>query len=141
MMEVDENELFDRILMEAGGFGKYQVALLFMSLLASTFAACNHLSPIYLTYTPKFHCIKGDGIKVSNPNIPEECLYLNQSCVEWKYDQDVFTSTVVTQFDLVCHQAALLPTIASSYMSGVIFPFLARKFKYSIFFFRLSLLF
>ena len=59
---MDENELFDKILQEIGGFGKYQIFLLFLSLITSIFAACNHLSPIYLTFTPTFQCTKGDGI-------------------------------------------------------------------------------
>ena len=35
-MEVDENELFDKILQEIGGFGKYQKFLLFLRLCSFT---------------------------------------------------------------------------------------------------------
>ena len=56
---IDNNELFDLILKEIGGFGRYQKCLLALSFFSSILAACNHLSPIYLTYTPNYECIKG----------------------------------------------------------------------------------
>ena len=48
-----------------------------------------------------------------------QCHFEGRQCVTWAYETDLFNSTVVTQFDLVCENAKLLPTIASSYMSGV----------------------
>ena len=52
----DENHFFDLIIQEIGGFGRFQKFLLFLSSISSVIAACNHLSPIYLTYTPCFEC-------------------------------------------------------------------------------------
>ena len=63
---VDSNQLFDSILKEIGGFGRYQKFLLALSFFSSILCACNHLSPIYLTYTPDYECIEGD----SNQTIP-----------------------------------------------------------------------
>ncbi len=56
---VDSNELFDLVLKETGGFGRYQIGLLLLGLFSCLAAACNHLSPIYLAYVPKYHCIQG----------------------------------------------------------------------------------
>ena len=60
MENIDNNQLFDLILKESGGFGRYQKLLLVLSLFVSILAASNHLSPIYLTYTPDYECIEGD---------------------------------------------------------------------------------
>ena len=65
---IESNQLFDVILKEAGGFGRYQKLLLILSLFVSILAACNHLSPIYLTYTPHYECIEGDSNQII-PNI------------------------------------------------------------------------
>ena len=55
---LDDSHLFDLILHEVGGLGRYQIFLLLMSLLCSFIAAFNHLSPIYLAFNPKhFECI------------------------------------------------------------------------------------
>ena len=53
----DEIHTFDLIIQETGGFGRFQQIILLLSLISSVVAACNHLSPIYLTYTPCFDCI------------------------------------------------------------------------------------
>ena len=55
----DEIHTFDLIIQETGGFGRFQQMILVLSLISSVVAACNHLSPIYLTYTPcfDFSCI------------------------------------------------------------------------------------
>ena len=52
----DEFHTFDLIIQETGGFGRFQQIILLLSLISSVVAACNHLSPIYLTYTPCFDC-------------------------------------------------------------------------------------
>ena len=57
----DDNYFFDLIIQEIGGFGRFQKLILFLSSIASVTAACNHLSPIYLTYTPCFECSNNDN--------------------------------------------------------------------------------
>ena len=60
---LDENQIFDLIIKDIGGFGLFQKSLLFLSIFASLVAACNHLSPIYLTYTPDFQCADNNTIQ------------------------------------------------------------------------------
>ena len=64
LKDIESNQLFDLILKEVGGFGRYQKLLLVLSLFVSILAACNHLSPIYLTYTPDYKCIEGDSNQI-----------------------------------------------------------------------------
>ena len=58
----DDNYFFDLIIQEIGGFGRFQKLILFLSSISSVTAACNHLSPIYLTYTPCFECSNNDNL-------------------------------------------------------------------------------
>ena len=146
----DEIHTFDLIIQETGGFGRFQQMILVLSLISSVLAACNHLSPIYLTYTPCFDCIDNLDLNGSDfhckenyqVRLPKNLIFkkyrdLNffqcpssqdvQICNQWKYDSSIFESTVVTEFDLVCNRAQLLPTIASSYMIGVSKVILSRE--------------
>jgi hypothetical protein len=42
-----------------------------------------------------------------------------KECRAWIYDDSVFSSTTVTQFDLVCHRKHLVATIQATYMVGI----------------------
>ena len=64
----DEIHTFDLIIQETGGFGRFQQMILVLSLISSVVAACNHLSPIYLTYTPCFDCI--DNLDLNGSDFP-----------------------------------------------------------------------
>ncbi|KAK3888657.1 hypothetical protein Pcinc_007270 [Petrolisthes cinctipes] len=48
----------------------------------------------------------------------DEDLTLN--CTEWVYDTSTFTSTTVTEFDLTCDNAKLVPLAGSMYMVGML---------------------
>ena len=41
------------------------------------------------------------------------------SCHAYAFDDSVMTTTLVTDFDLVCDRLSLVPVITSSYMAGV----------------------
>ena len=56
LSRLDKNALFELVLNDLGGFGRFQKLLLALSLISSSLAALNHLGPIYLAYTPKFGC-------------------------------------------------------------------------------------
>ena len=55
----DDDNLFDSLLNDVGGFGWFQKRTLLLSLLASFVSACNHLSPIFLVFSPKTKCRHG----------------------------------------------------------------------------------
>ena len=59
---MDKNELFEELLKDTGGFGRFQYLVLTLSILASILCGCNHLSPVYLAYSPKFNCIDDDSM-------------------------------------------------------------------------------
>ncbi len=64
---------------------------------------------------------------------PSTCPSAPDGCSSIAYDEGVMRETLVTDFDLVCDRLPLLPTIGSSYMSGVVIAtmtagFLADRF-------------
>lgn len=133
----DANELFDILIDDVGGFGRFQIRMLLVSLLASIVTACNHFSPIYLAYTPNFNCTdprinenlaSTTQTGVSNYStallLQDQCKFpykgRNVSCQSFSFETTPFEETIVTDFNLVCDRLSLLPLIASSYMAGVV---------------------
>ena len=41
------------------------------------------------------------------------------ACQEWTFSQTTFTSTIISEWSLVCSNASQIPIVASSYMAGV----------------------
>lgn len=58
---LDDSQLFDRLIEDVNGFGMFQKRLLLLSLIASAVASCNHLSQIFLAFTPDFLCVPPPG--------------------------------------------------------------------------------
>ena len=135
----DKNVIFEKILRQLGGFGRFQWFMLALSLFSSMCCAFNHLSMIYKMFTPSFQC--GDlgsplesakrvssWLKISVTSLNSFLFQVFNSscpsgdssqCNDIKFDDDVMSRTVVTSFGLVCDRIPLVPTVASSYIAGV----------------------
>lgn len=91
--------MIDTLIRDVGGFGKGQAWILFVSTWSCVVAATNHISLLYLGATPSFRCAETEN---------ETCHCPSQ---EFVFDQSEFQSTLVTQWNLVCHRSLLLPMI------------------------------
>merc|ERR1719186_1213997 len=104
--------------------------LLFFSFLSCVLAAFNHLSIIFLAFPPEFTCVDPD---LESPEIRLEgsCLLMNQTngtsewCRKFTYNTSIMHNTLVTEWDLVCEKKALLPTLTSTYMVGIVLSILS----------------
>ncbi|XP_045136740.1 organic cation transporter protein-like isoform X2 [Portunus trituberculatus] len=56
----------------------------------------------------------------SNQCMEEDFTNVTETCSEWVYDTSLFTSTTVTEFDLVCDSDWLRPLAGSMYMLGML---------------------
>nr|XP_053633558.1 organic cation transporter protein-like [Cherax quadricarinatus] len=71
------------------------------------------------------------GLSGKNITSTDNCFYLTNSsggggfvkegCTSWSYDNTTFTSTLTSQFDLVCSSEYLRATFSSIYMFGTFF--------------------
>ena len=57
LSELDNNELFDKLIDDVNGWGWFQKRMWVLSLIVCITASCNHLSPLYTAYSPKHRCI------------------------------------------------------------------------------------
>ena len=55
--DLDNNELFDKLIEDVNGWGRFQKRMWVLSLIVSITASCNHLSPLYTAYSPKHRCL------------------------------------------------------------------------------------
>ncbi|XP_023325727.1 uncharacterized protein LOC111699317 [Eurytemora carolleeae] len=108
--QIDENKMSENkmsedkrtIFLDSGGFGPWNYLLLCLSSLSSFLAAFSHLSIVYLAYPPTFNCST-----VNNQEINNNTCFIqrnedtNDPCLNFTFDQSIFTSTVVTEYILV----------------------------------------
>ncbi|NXG53098.1 S22A7 protein, partial [Psilopogon haemacephalus] len=147
---------FEDLLLEIGGFGRFQFLILFSLCLLRINLPMHFLLHNFLAATPPHHCAipqhealvnltAEQVLLVSIPRQPDgtfkSCemfsqpqlhLLLNSSSLQaendsivqhcqhgWVYDHSQFTSTISTQWDLVCEQRGLNQATATFFFIGV----------------------
>ncbi|XP_061331213.1 solute carrier family 22 member 7 [Pezoporus flaviventris] len=164
-----EEMKFEDLFLEIGGFGRFQIWVLFILCLPRINLPMHFLLHNFLAATPPHHCAipaqeafenltTEEVLLISIPRDPDgtfsSCemfsqpqfqLLLNSSlqpenssiiqhCQHgWVYDHSQFTSTIATQWDLVCEQRGLNQATATFFFIGVtigavIFGYLSDRF-------------
>ncbi|XP_051949477.1 solute carrier family 22 member 13-like [Xyrauchen texanus] len=134
---------FEQLLATIGGFGKYQKLLYVWICLPQIFLAFHMMASVFTGATPPHRC-RGSrlddwsltGHNRSNVNLSisllsgnlDSCAFISgenrssrSSCeTGWVYSLDIFESTTVTEWDLVCDKAGLNSLGSSVYMLGLL---------------------
>ena len=123
-------ETFDDLLELAGGGGRFQVMLVIATSLCAMTAAFDTFCVIFKIDSPQHWCVRDTANNSLPCNVAdadckaESCVIptgnaINvtpASCVEWEFDHSVYTSTVVTDFELVCDRGVLRSMIVTVLM-------------------------
>ncbi|XDV34892.1 hypothetical protein PO909_004988 [Leuciscus waleckii] len=135
---------FDQLLVTVGGFGKYQKLLYVWICLPQIFLAFHMMASVFTGATPPHYC-RGSrrdedwSLTASNlsnvnmsisllPGHADSCTVVsgqNRSArsrceTGWVYNHEVFHSTTVSEWDLVCEKAGLNSLGSSVYMLGLL---------------------
>ena len=110
-MTTSLDQTFEHIILQAGGFGRWNCLLLLQTFLASVMATFGHLSIIFTGFSPDF--------TVSNySDFTSNCSEVsNTSSI--MFDEMIFSNTIVTEYQLICERTVLLSVITFSYMSSI----------------------
>ncbi|TRY73794.1 hypothetical protein TCAL_07768 [Tigriopus californicus] len=119
----EQNQHLEDILELSGGFGRFQVFQLVISLILSILCSCNHLGAIFVSFSPRFRCGNSSPVAPLDQNLTlDETFSSNCSdrCLTHEFDESTMVRTFVTDFDLVCDRLYLLPTLTGVYMAGIV---------------------
>uniref|UniRef100_A0A672I5X3 Solute carrier family 22 member 4-like n=1 Tax=Salarias fasciatus TaxID=181472 RepID=A0A672I5X3_SALFA len=106
---------FDTITSFLGSWGPFQRRIFFVlaiSLLPNGFIG-SYI--VFVGDTPSHECHIPENYNISEIDIPRE------RCLDgWKYSKEIYQSTIVTEWDLVCDDAYKIPLSSSIYYGGVL---------------------
>ena len=122
--KTEDSVLFEDILKRCCGTGRWQVLLIgYMSVIWLIFPTFS-MSMIFVGATPEFKCADGFDANATFASLPAETPKCHpsgdnsSSCTRWVFDDSVYQSTVVTEWDLVCGRKPLLSMLQSWLMIG-----------------------
>jgi len=114
----------DSILDYLGQFGRFQQVLYLMLWLPAASMAAGVYSAVYLEWSPNYTCSDGKDESTSKGNIDYDgaCFRSDNvtSCTDFDYDTSLFTSTVVSDFNLVCGRQYIQTLSKTIYMMGML---------------------
>ncbi|KAL7639048.1 UNVERIFIED_CONTAM: hypothetical protein RMT77_010582 [Armadillidium vulgare] len=83
----------------------------------------SHLAEDNFLNLPKCDYFKVDFKNLSNEsssNFEEDANLVKETCESWVYDDSVYKSTIVTEWDLVCDRRWMMTSAQATYMGGVL---------------------
>jgi OCT family organic cation transporter-like MFS transporter 4/5 len=111
----------DSILDYLGQFGRFQQLLYFMLWLPAASMAAGVYAAVYMEWSPSFTCAQEEDNQFGS-EFDGACLRSDNvtSCSHYDYDPSIFTSTVVTEFNLVCDRQYIQTLSKTIYMMGML---------------------
>ncbi|KAL0276168.1 UNVERIFIED_CONTAM: hypothetical protein PYX00_003791 [Menopon gallinae] len=127
--EEDEEDATDPIKQSIGDFGKWQLFTCIALATCKIPVAWHQLGIVFLAPNINFTCIEtvgnlGEVYKPIFSTLAIEddprCFKDGKECIKWEYDNSTFSSTIISEWDLVCKKKELADVAQTIYMLGVL---------------------
>jgi len=116
------NQSVDSILDYLGQFGRFQQLLYFMLWLPAASMAAGVYVAVYMEWSPEFSCADDQSKNDPHQDFDGSCYRSDNvtKCESYEYDTSLFTSTVVSDFNLVCDRDFIRTLSKTIYMMGML---------------------
>ncbi|CAB3239596.1 unnamed protein product [Arctia plantaginis] len=108
----------DYVVKSIGSIGRWQIIVCIIVASSRLIASWNMLAILFLTPTTEFKCIKFKDNYNETTDVQLSKCYEN--CEEYEYYQDVFESTLISQFGLICDRAWMASFTQTAMMLGLV---------------------